>query len=247
ARVWNSDGSGAPIVLRGHEDVVTCAAFSPDGTRVVTASKDKTARVWNADGTGQPLVLRGHESRLNTAQFSPDGTRIITVARDKTARVWDADRGGSPLFVYKDVVTAGALGGGGAFDQTGARIVTITGDKAIQVHSADGSDPPIRIRVPEIDPWSVALSPDGTRIVSASHGERITTPTGAVEVEHTVKVWTDLRPLSGPDDSALWTATTFCPTVEQRMDLLDASEERARQALAACQRRVAAARAGPAE
>jgi WD40 repeat protein len=27
---------------------VTSAAFSPDGTRIVTASKDKTARIWDS-------------------------------------------------------------------------------------------------------------------------------------------------------------------------------------------------------
>jgi len=33
--------------LRGHEGGVKSAAFSPDGTRVVTASWDKSARVWH--------------------------------------------------------------------------------------------------------------------------------------------------------------------------------------------------------
>jgi len=33
---------------------VTAAAFSPDGTRIVTASSDKTARVWDA-GIGRQL------------------------------------------------------------------------------------------------------------------------------------------------------------------------------------------------
>jgi WD40 repeat protein len=60
AEVWQADGSGEPIVLRGHDGPwapprtsdayqgsVIHVAFSPDGTRVVTASKDGTARVWD--------------------------------------------------------------------------------------------------------------------------------------------------------------------------------------------------------
>ena len=39
------------------------AQFSPDGTRIVTASGDKTARVWDA-ATGKTLAtLAGHEGR----------------------------------------------------------------------------------------------------------------------------------------------------------------------------------------
>jgi WD40 repeat protein len=34
-------------VLNGHEDWVNSASFSPDGTRVVTASEDNTARLWD--------------------------------------------------------------------------------------------------------------------------------------------------------------------------------------------------------
>jgi len=33
--------------LTGHQESVQSAAFSPDGTRVVTASNDKTAKVWD--------------------------------------------------------------------------------------------------------------------------------------------------------------------------------------------------------
>jgi WD40 repeat protein len=88
ARVWSADGKGKPVVLSGHEQILTSAAFSPDGQRIVTAFADKTARVWSADGKDEPVVLRGHEAVVLSANFSPDGQRIVTASMDGTARVW---------------------------------------------------------------------------------------------------------------------------------------------------------------
>ncbi|MEM9491763.1 MAG: protein kinase, partial [Myxococcota bacterium] len=220
------------------------ASFSPDGKHILTASWDSTAWVHSADGTGEPQVLRGHQDLVHSAAFSPDGTRIVTTSSDKTARVWNADGTGAPLVLsgHDNALVAGIPGGGGAFDESGMRIVTVSEDKTIRVWNTDGADEPIIILAPEIDAWSAAFSPDGTRIVSASHIERVTNADGTVRTEHTAKVWTDPRPISGLDDSVLWTATTYCPTVEQRMDLLGVDAWRARENLATCRRRVAAAR-----
>jgi WD40 repeat protein len=69
-----------------HAEVVA-AAFSPDGTRVVTASADHTARVWDAR-TGKPLTEPlAHQDAVRVAAFSPDGTRVVTASSGLTARV----------------------------------------------------------------------------------------------------------------------------------------------------------------
>ncbi|TMQ13114.1 MAG: hypothetical protein E6J91_19550 [Deltaproteobacteria bacterium] len=68
--------------------MIYAAAFSPDGTRVVTVSEDKTARVWDAR-TGKPITEPlEHRGIARVAVFSPDGTRVVTVSEDKTARIW---------------------------------------------------------------------------------------------------------------------------------------------------------------
>ena len=73
-------------------DEVRSAAFSPDGTRVVTASIDETARVWDA-ATGKPLgePMR-HEGGVDSAAFSPDGTRVVTAVGRDGAGVGRGDR-----------------------------------------------------------------------------------------------------------------------------------------------------------
>src|SRR5947208_4715 len=69
------------------------ALYSPDGTRIVTASSDRTARLWDATSGAEIAVLRGHEGYVWSAAFSPDRTRIVTASEDKTARLWDAASG----------------------------------------------------------------------------------------------------------------------------------------------------------
>jgi serine/threonine protein kinase len=77
------------LTLKGHTGRVRSASFSPDGTRIVTASEDQTARLWDVKTGTATLTLKGHASGVQSASFSPDGTRIVT-ASYTTAKVWDA-------------------------------------------------------------------------------------------------------------------------------------------------------------
>lgn len=46
ARIWDVTTGGQLAVLRGHEGAVFSAAFSPDGTRIVTGH-NTTIRIWD--------------------------------------------------------------------------------------------------------------------------------------------------------------------------------------------------------
>jgi WD40 repeat protein len=87
-RLWPADGSGEPLILRGHEYVVFTASFNPDGSRVVRAGRDGTIPLSRTDNTGEPLILRGHAGSVYSASFSPDGTRVVSAGQDGTVRVW---------------------------------------------------------------------------------------------------------------------------------------------------------------
>ena len=72
---------------------MTAAAFSPDGSLVLTASGDHTARIWRT-GTGERVETLRHRGPVTDASFSADGSRIVTASADGTLRVWSVRNGG---------------------------------------------------------------------------------------------------------------------------------------------------------
>jgi WD40 repeat protein len=65
-------------------------AFSPDGTRIVSGSHDKTFKVWDAQTGQETFTLKGHTSAVYCVAFSPDGKRIVSGSGHSTLKIWDA-------------------------------------------------------------------------------------------------------------------------------------------------------------
>ena len=60
--------------------IVNSLSFSPDGTRIASASWDKSIKLWDVQ-TGEELsTLNGHTGSVRDVSFSPDGTRIASVS-----------------------------------------------------------------------------------------------------------------------------------------------------------------------
>jgi len=152
-------------VFSGHTDILEFAAYSPDGTRIVTASRDRSARIWDARTGATLAVLSGHQNVIQSAAYSPDGTRIVTASPDRTARIWDA-RSGAPL------ATIGAPAHNGidfaAFSPDGTRIVTASQDWAAHIWDAGSYAPLAALTGHNGILYSAAYSPDGNFIATAS-------------------------------------------------------------------------------
>ena len=144
-------------LLVGHTSTVWSAAFSPDGTRIVTASADKTARLWEA-ATGRLLAtLEGHRDTVRHAAFSPDGARVVTASGDRTARLWEVATGRrlATLEGHKGYVSSAAL------SPDGARILTASYDKTARLWEAATGRLLAIIEGHKSTVESAAFSPDG--------------------------------------------------------------------------------------
>ena len=152
------------LTLAGHSSYLHSASFSPDGTRIVTASTDGMAKVWDAATGEELLTLAGHGDEVSSASFSPDGTRIVTASYDGTAKVWYAGTGEELLTLagHGDKVSRAS------FSPDGTRIVTASSDGTAKVWDAATGEELLALAGHSDPVWRASFSPDGTRIVTAS-------------------------------------------------------------------------------
>jgi len=161
----------ALYTYRGHSAGVIGVAWSPDGTRIASASNDGTVQVWDAANGGHVYTYRGHTGRVNAVAWSPDGKRLASGSADFTVQVWDAANGGH-VYTYRGHADA-VLGVAWSPDNKrivsgGGNVDNGRGDTIAQVWDAANGGHVYTYRGHSLPIWTVAWSPDGTRLASGS-------------------------------------------------------------------------------
>ena len=176
----------AVVTITEYNGGFCSAAFSPDGTKIVTGAKNKTACVWDAT-TGQKLLTLQHVDRVRTATFSPDGKKIATSSDDGIARIWDTESG-KELHKLEE--------GYAFFSLDGKNIVTVEGNKegkiVVRIRDAES-----RKELHQFAGTSPLFSPDGKKIITIDSNEVDSTLVRIWDVESGKKLQQqDVHPLS---------------------------------------------------
>lgn len=169
-RLWDVT-TGQPLgATMRHDRPVTHCAFSPDGSRLLTAS-DEAVRLWDA-ATGDPLgwPVR-HHAPITSASFSRDAAFIITASDDGLVKVWDARRAVAASTPVPHPERAGVSRM--VFSPDGASLLTVAIDGVARLW--DASSGTLRAALAQQDAGTgeildhiddAVFSGDGTRIVT---------------------------------------------------------------------------------
>ena len=180
--------SQVEVAMRGHRAWVGHAAFSPDGERVVTSSRDGRGGLWDAT-SGANIAWLPHRDRVSWAAFSPEGDLVATASRDGTARIWDGVTGEPRATLGGHAEHVSRV----EFSPDGRQVVTTSRDATARIWDSATGDQVAVLRGHKRWVTRLEFTADGRSIVTGSD-------------DGTVRVWdaasgaplSVMRPRAGP-------------------------------------------------
>jgi WD40 repeat protein/serine/threonine protein kinase len=173
-RLWDPQAGGEPLgtFTESHNvHVVAALAFSPDNGRLAAATFVRRVSVWD---TATGTILRALPQNglvLGVAFSPPDGRLIASAGEDKVVHVWDAATGRELIGLRGHTGVCACV----AFSPDGHRLASGGADGTLRVWDATplrGDERQERDTFEKhgTEVWSLAVSPDRTKILSAAFG-----------------------------------------------------------------------------
>jgi WD40 repeat protein len=124
--LWSKPTWHLQQTIEAHGDWVRCLSFTPDGTKLVSGSFDKTIKLWQVD-TGKIVhTFTDSLKGVFALAVSPDGKLLASGSWDETIALWDLEGGNciKHLTQHQSSVRSLAIGPdsktlvSGSFDRT---------------------------------------------------------------------------------------------------------------------------------
>ena len=96
-RLWDASTYNLLTTLKGHIDTIQAIDFSPDGTKLVTGSVDRTAILWDVAGRRQIRRLTEQKGSVLSLKFSHNGMTVAAAIQSWKPVLWNVNTGESEL------------------------------------------------------------------------------------------------------------------------------------------------------
>ncbi|KLO04396.1 WD40 repeat-like protein, partial [Schizopora paradoxa] len=189
------DWGDAPVTGNGHDSVVQSVCFFQDGSRLASASWDKTVRIWDSETGNATSPPFKHDSSVYCMAVSPDRQLIASGDENGALSIWDRETGARKLNLtgaHNYVIWSVA------FSPDGSRFVTGSNDNTVKVWDTASGElciGPLTGHTGHVN--SVVFSPDGTLIASGSF-------------DKTIQIWDSTSDKSHVESLVGHTSSVFC-------------------------------------
>jgi WD40 repeat protein len=151
---------------------VQAVAYSPDGARIVSASRDRTARIFDAVTGEVETTYPGNEAPLLQAVWNSKGEKVITLgAHQRALQAWGAGNVEKPENLGREA------GGGGPvierFALAKAGLVTLLPGGVVQVVQLADKQPLFTLYGHRDSVQSVALAPKTETIATGGYAGEV--------------------------------------------------------------------------
>jgi len=190
--LWDASTNKELKTLPNDTGYITDLAYTPDGSKLVSASSDNSLDIWDVS-TAKPIQvinLTG-DNRYIPVAYSPDGHTIASGNANGEIELWDANTGqaiGKPLAGHTGAILSLA------FNSDGTQLASGSADKTVivwNVATQQSIGKPLTGHTDEV--WAVKYSPDNQLLATGS-------------TDRTVRLWDALthepigQPLLGHTD-----------------------------------------------
>ena len=152
------------LLSQGHTLLVWNADYSPDGKKILSASKDGTIKEWDAK-TGECLkTLETGSFIVTSAAYNLDGKKILSVSQNKTIEEWIVETGSylKTLVGHKETVSSAV------YSPNGKKILSASYDETIKEWDAETGECENTLIGHDWAVTTAMYSSDGKKILSAS-------------------------------------------------------------------------------